>query len=103
MKTFALTIAALAFSAGAAFAENPNFGIPADLQDPTQPIASSGAQPVMNHADHFGAIDYTATSDIGETGVSQHRMGNYVSDPMDNPAAHRFTDASPNLEDQNGF
>ena len=41
MKKIALTVAALALSAGAAFAENPNVGIPADLYSNDQtPIAA---------------------------------------------------------------
>ncbi|MBB2972340.1 hypothetical protein [Mesorhizobium sp. RMAD-H1] len=87
MKTFTLTIAALALSAGAAFAENPNFGIPTDLQDPTQ----------------LG-IDHTATSDIGTSGLSTEHLprpttaltGDSVE--MDNPAANRFSDASPKID-----
>ncbi|PRD44273.1 hypothetical protein C5748_06685 [Phyllobacterium phragmitis] len=92
MKTFTLTIAALAFSAGAAFAENPNLGIPAYLQDPTQLGTDHMAQP---------AIDYTATSDIGasDMGVWAEPSAHRVPAAMDNPAANRFSDASPKIQD----
>jgi len=87
MKTFTLTIAALALSAGAAFAENPNFGIPTDMQDPTQ----------------LG-IDHTATSSIGTSDLLTKPSFHPLSAPSggsveaDNPAADRFSDASPKVD-----
>ncbi|KXF79113.1 hypothetical protein ATN84_05110 [Paramesorhizobium deserti] len=87
MKTFTLTIAALALSAGAAFAENPNFGVPVDLQDPTQ----------------LG-VDHTATSSIGTSDFSTKPLPHLMSTPTgasvetSNPAADRFSDASPKVD-----
>ena len=70
MNKFVLAAAALALSAGAAFAENPNVGIPADLYaNDRTPVASQ-------------RVDNTATATIGQT----------VN--MDG-SAHRFGDASP--------
>ncbi|KXF78807.1 hypothetical protein ATN84_03310 [Paramesorhizobium deserti] len=77
MKKIVLAAAALALSAGAAFAENPNFGIPADLyaNDHT-PSAHS-------------RVDYTPTASI------QQRKAPETTVNATNPAAHRFGDASP--------
>ncbi|PRD43279.1 hypothetical protein C5748_11180 [Phyllobacterium phragmitis] len=76
MKKIVLAAAALALSAGAAFAENPNFGIPADLyaNDHT-PSAHS-------------RVDYTPTASI-------HRKAPETTVNATNPAANRFSDASP--------
>ncbi len=70
MKKFALAAVAVALSAGAAFAENPNVGTPADLYaNDRTPVAAQ-------------QIDRTATASIGKASV------------MDG-SAHRFGDASP--------
>lgn len=70
MKKFALAAVAVALSAGAASAENPNVGTPADLYaNDRTPVAS---QPV----------DRTATASIGQ---KTYHDG----------SAHRFGDASP--------
>lgn len=77
MKKFALAAVAVALSAGAAFAENPNVGIPDDLyaSDRT-PVASQG-------------VDYTAPASI-------HRGAPVVkADAYQDGSAHRFGDASP--------
>ncbi|WP_420960453.1 hypothetical protein [Brucella sp. IR073] len=96
MKTFLVTVAALALSASVAFAENPNFGDPGDGPD------YPGQQVDMNvgiNSDAEPATDYTATSDIGlRTAPSAVRAPVYVQSPANNPAANRFGDASP----QNG-
>jgi len=71
MKTFALAAAALALSAGAAFAENPHVGEPADLYaNDRTPVASQ-------------TVDHTATATI--------QSGSAYQDG----SAHRFGDASP--------
>lgn len=66
MKKIMLATAVLALTAGTAFAENPNFGTPANLQANTQAQASQ-------------TVDYTPTASIQTA----------------NPAAKRFGDASP--------
>lgn len=89
MKTFILTVAALALNAGVAFAENPYFGNPSDGPDyPTaHAVTDYSAEP---------ATDYTATSDIGlSTPTASDHSNEYIQAPADNPAARRFTDASP--------
>ncbi|PYE87580.1 hypothetical protein [Phyllobacterium leguminum] len=70
MKKFALTVAALALSAGAAFAENPTVGTPDNLyaNDSTPAAAEK--------------VDYTAPASISTVEKT-------------NPAAKRFSDASP--------
>ncbi|RCS24794.1 hypothetical protein DUT91_04845 [Phyllobacterium salinisoli] len=72
MKKIALAAAALALSAGAAFAENPTVGTPADLyaNDSTPAAAQK--------------VDYAAPASISKSTVDQT-----------NPAANRFGDASP--------
>ncbi|YBV97941.1 hypothetical protein M1D80_14130 [Phyllobacteriaceae bacterium JZ32] len=72
MKTITLAAAALALSAGAALAENPNFGIPVDLYADDSTLAA-----VQN-------VDRTAPASIRKSTVNQT-----------NPAANRFGDASP--------
>ena len=70
MKKFALAAVAVALSAGAAFAENPYVGEPADLYaNDRTPLAAQG-------------VDYTAPASISEAGFSDG-------------SAHRFGDASP--------
>lgn len=71
MKKIVLAAAALALSAGAAFAENPNVGIPSDLY-------ANDRTPVVSQK-----LDYTAPAAI-------HAM-----DHNTNGSAHRFGDASP--------
>jgi len=62
--------AVLALSAGSAFAENPNVGIPDNLYaNDRTPVASQG-------------VDYTAPASIGQA----HQIDG---------SAHRFGDASP--------
>ncbi len=71
MKKIVLAAAALALSAGAAFAENPHVGEPADLYaNDRTPVASQ-------------KVDYTAPASINKATVSQ------------DGSAHRFGDASP--------
>ncbi len=68
MKKIVLAAAALAMTAGAAFAENPNVGEPADLYaNDRTPVASQ-------------KVDYTAPASIGST----HQDG----------SANRFGDAN---------
>ena len=70
MNKFVLAAAALALSAGSAFAENPNVGTPADLYaNARTPVATQG-------------VDHTAPASI------QTQTYSYGS-------AHRFGDASP--------
>ncbi|ASV87141.1 MULTISPECIES: hypothetical protein [Ochrobactrum] len=70
MNKFVLAAAALALSAGAAFAENPRVGEPADLYaNDRTPVATQ-------------RVDHTATATIGQ------------STYMDG-SANRFGDASP--------
>jgi len=70
MKKFALAAVAVALSAGAAFAENPHVGEPADLYaNDRTPVATQG-------------VDYTAPASIQN---QTHSDG----------SAHRFGDASP--------
>ena len=70
MKKIVLAAAALALSAGAAFAENPNVGTPADLYaNDSTPVAAQ-------------KLDYTAPASIK---APVHQDG----------SAHRFGDASP--------
>ncbi|MFC7064306.1 hypothetical protein [Brucella rhizosphaerae] len=72
MKKFALAAVAVALSAGAAFAENPRVGEPADLYaNDRTPVATQG-------------VDYTAPASI-------QTQGQTYSDG----SAHRFGDASP--------
>jgi len=70
MQKFALATVAVALSAGAAFAENPNVGTPADLyaNDRTSVAARQ--------------VDHTATASIGQSS-------------FEDGSAHRFGDASP--------
>jgi len=69
MNKFVLAAAALALSAGAAFAENPHVGEPANLYaNDRTPVATQG-------------VDYTATATMQST----HSDG----------SANRFGDASP--------
>ncbi|KAA9370007.1 hypothetical protein [Ochrobactrum quorumnocens] len=71
MKKFALAAVAVALSAGAAFAENPRVGEPADLYaNDRTPVATQ-------------QVDNTATASIGQTTTYQ------------DGSAHRFGDASP--------
>jgi len=71
MKKIVLAAAALALSAGAAFAENPYVGEPADLYaNDRTPVASQ-------------TVDHTATATI--------QSGSAYQDG----SAHRFGDASP--------
>ncbi|MBD8553555.1 hypothetical protein IFT84_03370 [Rhizobium sp. CFBP 8762] len=74
MKKIALAFAALAITAGSAFAENPNFGIPAELQQ-----NSSAAQP----------IDRSTTASVNN-GQAHNGAAHHV-----NPAANRYGDAQP--------
>ena len=74
MKKIALAVAALAITAGSAFAENPNFGIPAELQQ-----NSSAAQP----------IDRSTTASVNN-GQAHNGAAHHV-----NPAANRYGDAQP--------
>jgi len=70
MKKFALAAVAVALSAGAAFAENPNVGTPADLYaNDRTPVAAQ-------------QVDHTATASIGQSSFQDG-------------SAHRFGDASP--------
>ena len=72
MKKIVLAAAALALSAGAAFAENPNVGTPADLYaNDRTPVATQSQK-----------LDYTAPAAISQS--SSH-----------DGSAHRFGDASP--------
>ena len=50
MKKIALTVAALALSAGAAFAENPNVGTPDNLYANDNAAAVTVSAPVVNQA-----------------------------------------------------
>ncbi|MCK4205733.1 hypothetical protein J3U99_13235 [Brucella pituitosa] len=70
MKKFALAAVAVALSAGAAFAENPNVGTPADLY-------ANDRTPVTTQQ-----VDNTATASIGQSSFQDG-------------SAHRFGDASP--------
>ncbi|MBC2884533.1 hypothetical protein H7Q97_03840 [Ochrobactrum sp. CM-21-5] len=71
MKKIVLAAAALALSAGAAFAENPHVGEPADLYaNDRTPVASQ-------------SVDYTATATIDKASTYQ------------DGSAHRFGDAAP--------
>lgn len=70
MNKFVLAAAALALSAGAAFAENPHVGEPANLYaNDRTPVAAQG-------------VDYTAPASINQV----HQIDG---------SAHRFGDASP--------
>ncbi|MBO1040288.1 hypothetical protein [Brucella pituitosa] len=70
MKKFALAAVAVALSAGAAFAENPNVGTPADFYaNDRAPVATQ-------------QVDNTATASIGQSSFQDG-------------SAHRFGDASP--------
>lgn len=75
-KKIVLATAALILSAGAALAENPSVGTPANLyaNDSTSAAAQKAEQ----------KVDYTAPASIGTAPVNQT-----------NPAANRFSDASP--------
>ncbi|MBK3745337.1 hypothetical protein G3A39_39900 [Paraburkholderia aspalathi] len=71
MKKFILAAAVVALSAGAALAENPHVGEPANLYaNDRTPVATQG-------------LDYTAPASINASG--------YTTDG----SAHRFGDASP--------
>ncbi|ERM02134.1 hypothetical protein Q644_18235 [Brucella intermedia 229E] len=72
MKKIVLAAAALALTAGAAFADQPHVGEPADLyaNDRTPPVAAQ-------------KLDYTAPASINKATVYQ------------DGSAHRFGDASP--------
>ncbi|KAB0573731.1 MULTISPECIES: hypothetical protein [Brucella] len=70
MKKFALAAVAVALSAGAALAENPHVGEPADLYaNDRTPVATQ-------------QVDNTATASIGQSSFQDG-------------SAHRFGDASP--------
>ncbi|MBV2144160.1 hypothetical protein KUG47_11710 [Falsochrobactrum sp. TDYN1] len=70
MKKIVLAAAALALSAGAAFAENPYVGEPDNLYaNDRTPVAVQG-------------VDYTAPASINQSGYTDG-------------SAHRFGDASP--------
>ena len=70
MRKFALAAVAVALSAGAAFAENPHVGEPADLYaNDRTPVATQ-------------QVDNTATASIGQSSFQDG-------------SAHRFGDASP--------
>ncbi|MBA8839651.1 MULTISPECIES: hypothetical protein [unclassified Ochrobactrum] len=72
MNKIVLAVAALALSAGAAFAENPTVGEPADLYaNDRTPVATQ-------------SVDYTAPAAIQQSGKVFH-----------DGSAHRFGDASP--------
>ncbi|PYE89176.1 hypothetical protein C7477_10411 [Phyllobacterium leguminum] len=89
MKTFLLTVAALALNASVAFAENPYFEDTSD--GPDYPTAQTDADTTVEPA-----TDYTATSDIGVSTPSLSDNPNeYIQAPVGNPAARRFSDASP--------
>jgi hypothetical protein len=93
MKTVLLTVAALALSAGVAFADDPYFEDTSDGPD-------YGTQQVDTNDTGEPATDYTATSDIrpapfAEKALGGRVIGGYVQAPADNPAARRFGDASP--------
>ncbi|WOC16705.1 hypothetical protein [Pseudochrobactrum sp. MP213Fo] len=54
MKKIVLTVAALAFSAGVALAENPNVGTPDDLYSGDKtPVTSSAPVKIIVDADGF--------------------------------------------------
>ena len=74
MKKLAITIAALSISAGAAFAENPNFG-----RTDVQQYGPNAGKPV---------VDQTTTASISNSGP-QGKV-DYVD-----PAANRYGDAAP--------
>ncbi|WP_313526758.1 hypothetical protein [Shinella sp.] len=74
MNKFAIAIAALSLSAGAAFAENPNFG-----RTDVQQYGPNAGKPV---------IDQTTTASISNSGP-QGKV-DYVD-----PAANRYGDAAP--------
>ena len=70
MRKFALAAVAVALSAGAALAENPHVGEPADLYaNDRTPVATQ-------------QVDNTATASIGQSSFQDG-------------SAHRFGDASP--------
>lgn len=74
MTKMTLIAAAIALTAGSAFAENPNYGIPAELQQ-----NSSAAQP----------IDRSTTASVNN-GQAHNGAAHHV-----NPAANRYGDAQP--------
>lgn len=75
MKKFAIAIAALSLTAGAAFAENPNFG-----RTDVQQYGPNAGKPV---------VDQTTTASIGNNSAPQGKV-DYVD-----PAANRYGDAAP--------
>ncbi|AAX73811.1 conserved hypothetical protein [Brucella abortus bv. 4 str. 292] len=76
MKKFALAALAVAHSAGAAYAENPYVGQPANMAAQDKAFMQGGSTPVR------GNTDYTAPASI-KAPVYQ------------DGSAHRFGDASP--------
>ena len=78
MKKFAITIAALAISAGAAFAENPNVSNPNVVQSGPQAGQST--------------LDQGTTASVGEYRQSGGAQGvvNYID-----PTANRYGDGQP--------
>jgi hypothetical protein len=79
MKKFALAALAVALSAGAAYAENPYVGEPANMAAQDKAFMEPGQAPVA-----LGNIDYTAPASIRQS-----------APVYQNGSAHRFGDASP--------
>jgi len=79
MKKFTLTVLAVVLSAGAAYAENPYVGEPADMAAQDKAFMLPGAIAVTSTRSN---IDYTAPASIK---APVHQDG----------SAHRFGDASP--------
>lgn len=81
MKKFALAALAVALSAGAAYAENPFVGQPAEMAAQDKAFVLPGETPVASTRSN---IDYTAPAAIRQSApVNQ------------DGSAHRFGDASP--------
>src|SRR5690606_14223040 len=81
MKKFALAALAVALSAGAAYAENPIVGQPAEMAAQDKAFVLLAENPVSSTRSN---IDYTAPAAIRQSApVSQ------------DGSAHRFGDASP--------
>ncbi len=81
MKKFALTALAVALSAGAAYAENPYVGEPANMAAQDKAFRQLESEPVR------GNVDYTAPASI-KAPVYQ------------DGSAHRFGDNSPSSYQQ---
>jgi hypothetical protein len=88
MKKIALAIAALSFTAGAAFAENPYVGRTDVIQS-----GPNAGQEVMDPA--VKDLDRGATGSIMNNNNNYNGVPNETREEMANPGANNYGDAAP--------